>query len=188
MDSLSLQTIYSVDNRDVNAKLLFSVRGGYPRITVFTDMDNINRDTIINAKFNYRRIDQLFTLMGLYIDTEKNGKLFTYTTNNVEYIDNKPTNNVIEEAKVTLSIKDGVYLLSVTNDKLPVIHFPITNQYEVYGKITNELNQELDESTDSTIAFKSLVERLKYIFRSLEVIYLRETQSKPLDKKINHIG
>jgi len=143
IDGTALITKYEKDGKEIEAKLNFSVRGGYPRITVFTDVTNVNRDTIITATFNYKRMYTLIMLMEATVGTMENSHIFSYTTRNVEYTkDNRATTNIIAETEIHFSVINGVYHIAVESIKykdLPVIHFPITNENEEFGEASNHI-------------------------------------------------
>ena len=188
IDGTALTTIYEKDGKEVEAKLNFSVRGGYPRVTVFTDITNVNRDTIITATFNYKRIYTLIMLMEITLGSIENGRVFSYTTRNVEYTkDNRATNNIIDETEIHFRVVDGVYQIAVESKiyrDLPIIYFPITNENEEFGEASNHIGQPYPLRDDSQLAIKVLIDRLKYIYKSMELQYIRETQARPLNKTV----
>lgn len=136
-----------IGEEEGEALLQWSVRMGYPRITVYTD-NNISKDgkmdfnKVITAPFDYTNLKLFLEYFKEIIDGEDDNK-YTLECYNVKFKDGVKTNDTFLQAKVTVGKdKNGIIYLAVIEEEKRKIKFevlPNPKWYKYYDKEGKEI-------------------------------------------------
>lgn len=125
---LTLRKDFGDETRDYGL-LSWSIRMGYPRISVFTsnvgNKETFDYSKMITAPLDYITLQMFFKAMERVIDSEVETKE-VIECYNVEYVNNVKTDNIILQAKVTIG-KDaeGIVYLAATEESKRKIRFDL---------------------------------------------------------------
>jgi hypothetical protein len=151
--------------------LQWSIRKGYPRITVYTgkylkDDKTIDYDKIIIAPFDYTTMLMFlenFKSIIYHKDANVSSSIKCFNT---KFVDNKRTDDVILQATATVGKLNGIIYLSVTADGKPVHKFELVPE----GKWHKYFNGE-EELVDKVMLSKQYA---KAYYELLKTILLQE--------------
>jgi len=186
MKTFNMVTEYTKDNKLFKGQLNFSIRGGFPRITLFKDITDVRRETILTAKFNYKRMDRLLTFMSAFKNTEDEGVLFKFLTNAMEYdTEGNPTQCIQGDVYIELYRFKGIFYISLGKlDDDTNVRFKFTDEDDPYYVVVEGMsNEEIYRNT-----YISQISMLIDTYRTLHTTYLKETQVKLLPKPVTAIG
>lgn len=159
----------SVDDRDV--ALQWSIRMGYPRITIYTDTSVVNQDgkmdfsKIIIAPFDYVNLKVFLEYFKKVINGE-NDNSYSVNCYNVKFKDGVKTNETYLQAKVVVGKdKEGIIYLAAIEEGKPKIKFellPNTKWFRYFNKDDIEID---DKGTLSKLYSTSYVCLLETIIQ-----------------------
>lgn len=144
---VSLRTNYD----DTFATLVWSVRMGYPRVTVFLDNDKFNKDKIdyskqIKATFDHIKLKVFLKQADKVIKSEKSVEYGVKSKNN-EYSNGERTNNIVLQSTLFLGKDDdGMIYLKLVEPGKKMVRFELgmDNKYIVLVKPDG---QDLDDKS-----------------------------------------
>ena len=129
---LQLNLYKNYNDEDDNYGLLsWSIRAGYPRITVFTKNNKVKSDapfdynTMIVAPFDYLTLNMLFETIESVLkgDKDKSESVFCYNT---KFINGNRTNEIVLQATVKVGKdKEGVMYMAVLEEGKKKVKFEI---------------------------------------------------------------
>lgn len=158
------------EDKDDYALLTWGIRKGFPRITVWTNNKRpegvkVDMNTVITAPFDYVS----FTMFRHYFkniinNVEPDVKKYTIECFNVKFVDNKRTNDVYIQARVTIGRdKDNVIYIGVIADEKPKIKFdlmPNPKWFKFYAGDKNLLEDKARLSTEYAKAYLEVMDKL----------------------------
>ena len=123
--------------------LQWSIRKGFPRITVYTgkylkDDKTVDYNKIIIAPFDYTTMLMFlenFKSVIYHKDDTVSSSIKCYNT---KFVDNKRTDDIILQATATVGKKDGIIYLSATADGKPVHKFELVPEGKWHKYFNNE--------------------------------------------------
>jgi len=148
------------------ASLTWSIRMGYPRVTVYTDNDTavrkgFNYDSLIIAPFNSVMVNVFLGNMKKAIDSKEpiSNSIDCY---NIKYVDGVKTNDVILQATATCGRdSDGVIYMSVTAKDRMEVKFKLLPNTKWHKMKDSSGNIITDKSALSNMYAIGYVARLK---------------------------
>jgi len=166
------------------ASLTWSIRKGYPRVTVYTDNNNDRNgefvyDRLIIAPFDAITINMVMDTLDKVIKDDKPSEQ-AIKCYNVEFVNHVKTDNIIKQATVTLG-KDtkGVIYIKVENDNNPPTRFDLMPNPK-WHKFVDETGGEItDNRILSNMHAKAYATRL----RSLMDKYLADDDNVKITSK-----
>ncbi|EPU3828977.1 hypothetical protein ACVWU4_000958 [Campylobacter coli] len=158
------------EDRDDYALLTWGIRKGFPRITVWTnnkrpDGVKVDMGTVITAPFDYVS----FTMFRHYFkniinNVEPDVKKYTIECFNVKFVDNKKTDEIYIQARVTVGRdKNNVIYLAVVSEGKPKIKFdllPNPTWFKFYAGEKNLLEDKGRLSTEYALAYLEVMDKL----------------------------
>lgn len=188
--SLTALTMSKDLSEDKYAQLLFSIRAGYPRITVYTeknkkrqDNDTFDYNKIINAPLDYLTAAKLYSYAMDVIDNGDNGTNRQIVCYNVKYVDGVRTNEVYIQATIEIGKdKDGIIYLAVLADGKPKIKFDILprDNGKWHKSIVNG-NPVVDKNVISCETAKVYFDHFKYVvdkYAAIDTVKVTELSKK----------
>ena len=158
------------EDRDDYALLTWGIRKGFPRITVWTNNKRpegvkVDMATVITAPFDYVS----FTMFRHYFkniinNVEPEVKKYTIECFNVKFVDNKKTDEIYIQARVTVGRdKNNVIYLAVVSEGKPKIKFdllPNPTWFKFYAGEKNLLEDKGRLSTEYALAYLEVMDKL----------------------------
>ena len=178
--------------------LTWSVRNGYPRITVFTQNKNkqsqggtqkeaFDYNTMITAPFDYTTMASFLSLMETVINGDPDTK-YQMACYNTKYVNGERTNEMHLQSTVTIGKdKDGIVYLAVIDGEKRKIKFDITlgDWHKLY--INNELVSD-PAMISKTFAKGYHSTASKLLFGQLITDGLKDNLAKPVSTGIKTTG
>lgn len=165
--ALSLSKLVNEEKND-RAQLVWSIRGVYPRITVFTsslpsDKPGFDYDKMLTAPFDYITLQMLFEKMREVIKHDGEISVATECYNS-EFVKGVKTGNIAIQSKVVVGKdKNGIiYIMLVVTDK-PKIKFnllPDSRWYKHFDSLGNEITDKAVISKMYATAYVTTLDKL----------------------------
>jgi len=168
-NGLALRKQY--EDSDDFAVLTWSVRMGYPRVTVYTtnkkpeNGEKFDYNTFINAPYDFVAIEDLFDLMDEVLASDKDITRQILSNNN-KFKDGVRTDEIVPQGLVKVGKTDGVMWLAVLEEGKKKIKFELLpNKY--HTRYTNE-NEVLKDKAELSKRYASgYIKVLKRLMRKV---------------------
>lgn len=152
-----------------SATLQWSIRKGYPRITVFTSNTikekdgTVNYGKIITAPFDYVTMTMFLNYFQDVIFSKEETRQVV-NCYNVKYKDGEKTEEIYLQAKAVVGKdKDGIiYITAIEEEKKQVKFYllPNTKWHKIYDKDNNEISNVKEQSFVYAKAYLQLLRKL----------------------------
>ena len=151
-------TLYTDTNDDDGyATLSWSIRKGYPRITVYTDNSRkkskeFSFDHLITAPMDAVIVNVVIDNLGKVIKSDKEIKLATKCYN-VKYVNNEKTDDIYLQATIIIGKdKDGVIYMTAVEDGKRKVKFKLLPR-EKWHKFINAGGNEVTDKSELSVLF-----------------------------------
>jgi len=134
-------TAFTINNED-GSSLTWSVRNGYPRITVFLDRDQNGKSDIIMAKFDLVSLHVALTAF-LDVINATEDKVVKFNCSDIKYDNNIKTNERYVQSTVAFINKGGIISIALRSSK------GVTKKYDMIPSVfVAELDNDGTPITD----------------------------------------
>jgi hypothetical protein len=174
------------DNNDY-ATLNWSVREGYPRISVFTSKNTevggkFDYNKLITAPMHYLKLEIFYKRLEQVIASKEK---VSYNINcyNTKFVNNERTNDIKLQAKITIGKDaDGVVFLAVTEDDKKKIKFDILP--DKWHKFFDANNDEIVNKAELSAMYADAY--LKVLKKSMDGELVKDMKSNDKKPKPNY--
>jgi len=159
-------SLYADTEKDKYASLTWSIRAGYPRVTVYTDNSNsfkteFSYDNLIIAPMDSVTVNTLIANLRTVADSKETTSL-TIKCYNVKYVDNVKTDEIMLQATIIVGKDDeGVVYISVTQEGKKNVVFKLLPKLKWHKFLGPDHKVIEDNSKLSTMFAKSYIARLQ---------------------------
>jgi len=170
-------TAFTINNED-GSSLTWSIRNGYPRITVFLDKDQNGKSGIIIAKFDAISLQVALTAF-LDVINSTEDKVAKFNCSDIKYEDNVKTNEKYVQATVAFINKGGVISIALRSNK------GVTKKYDILpSAFVAELDKDGNPITEIGTASTTWAKAYVTLLSKMITVYAATFDMKAIKQEV----